>query len=158
MGAVTEFLHHLPYEVRRVGGSLPWRIGLLALALVANIGFYLPSVPGPSGIPGLDKAAHLLLFAATVFTAGRLLAPRRRFPIGWVVVVALVHAVLIELIQLLVLPQRAFEGADILFDVVGIALGVALWAGERVFRRAAALHEVEPVDEEPMEPMEPPQR
>lgn len=151
MVAASEFLHRLPHEVRRVGGSLPWRIGLLALALLLNVGFYLPSVPDASGAPGLDKVAHLLVFAVTVFAAGRLLAPRRRFPMGWVVIAALLHAVLIELIQLLALPQRGFEGADILFDAIGIALGVALWAAERGYRRAPAQNQAEPFPEDPAE-------
>ena len=137
MDAALEFCRHLPHEVRRVGGSLPWRVGVLVLALVANIGFYLPAVPSGvpgSGVIGIDKLVHLVVFALTVWAAGRLLAPRLRFPMGWVVIVALAHALLIELIQLVLLPQRGAEGADILLDVIGIALGVGLWLGERLRR------------------------
>jgi VanZ family protein len=145
MDAVAEFLRRIPAEIDRAGGSLPWRAGLLGLALLVNIGFYLPSLPEGTpgaGTPGLDKAVHLLVFALTVFAAGRLLAPRRRFPIGWVALVALVHAVVIELVQLVAMPDRSADVADVLFDAVGIALGLALWAGERVLRRAAAEREV----------------
>lgn len=140
MDAAVEFFRRLPSEIDRAGGALAWRAGLLALAVLLNIGFYLPSLPAGipgAGPPGLDKAVHLLLFAFTVFAAARLLAPRRRFPIGWVVIVAVAHAVLIELVQL-AMPGRSGDGADILFDLVGIALGVAIWAGERVLRSAAA--------------------
>lgn len=147
MDTVVEFLHRLPSEIRRVGGSVPWRLALLALTLAANIGFYLPSLPEGTpglGVPGLDKAVHLLVFAATVFAAGRVLAPRKRFPIGWVVIAALVHALLIELIQLVALAERSGDLLDLLFDVVGIALGVAAWAGERMLRRASASHQVVP--------------
>jgi VanZ family protein len=157
MDAVAEYLSRLPHEVRRVGGSLPWRIGALVLALVLNIGFYLPSIPGSvpgAGIPGVDKVVHLVVFALTVWAAGRLLAPRRRFPMGWVVVVAFVHALLIELIQLVLLPQRGAEGADVLVDVIGIALGVGLWIGERLRRRRAELEE--PEFEEDLENAAPP--
>ncbi|MDN5686099.1 MAG: VanZ family protein [Brachybacterium sp.] len=139
MDAAVEYCRHLPHEVRRVGGSLPWRVGVLVLALVANIGFYLPAVPRGvpgAGVGGVDKLVHLVVFALTVWAAGRLLAPRRRFPMGWVVIVALAHGLLIELIQLVLLPERGAEGADILLDVIGIALGVGLWIGERL-RRAA---------------------
>lgn len=139
MDAVVDFLRRLPAEIGRVGGSLPWRVGLLMLALLLNVGFYLPSLPDGmpgAGVPGLDKAVHLLVFAVTVFAAGRLLAPCKRFPIGWVVIVALAHALLIELVQLVALSQRSGDGMDLLFDVVGIALGVAAWAGERRSRRA----------------------
>ena len=138
MDAVVESLHRLPSEIRRVGGSVPWRLALLALTLAANIGFYLPSLPEGTpglGVPGLDKAVHLMVFAATVFAAGRVLAPRKRFPIGWVVIAALVHALLIELIQLVALAERSGDLLDLLFDVVGIALGVAAWVGERMLRR-----------------------
>ncbi|MGO1481725.1 MAG: VanZ family protein [Brachybacterium sp.] len=159
MDAVVEFLRRLPEEIRRVGGSLPWRLGVLVLALVLNLGFYLPSLPEATPgaeVPGLDKAVHLLVFALTVFAAGRVLAPRKRFPMGWVVIAALAHAGLIELVQLVVLAERSGDLADLLFDVVGIALGVAAWAGERVLRRASTQHQAEPDDApEPMsEPTE----
>ncbi|QNN81804.1 VanZ family protein [Brachybacterium sp. Z12] len=147
MDAVVEFLRRLPEEIRRVGGSLPWRLGLLVFALVLNFGFYLPSLPEATprtDVPGLDKAVHLLVFAFTVFAAGRVLAPRKRFPVGWVVIAAVVHAGLIELVQLVALAERSGDLADLLFDVVGIALGVAAWAGERVLRRASVQHQVEP--------------
>ncbi len=144
MDAVAEFLRRIPAEIARAGGSVPWRAAVLVIALLANIGFYLPLDPDGTAPPGLDKAVHLVLFAATVFAAGRVLAPRRRFPIGWVAVVALLHAVVIELVQHLAIPGRAGDPVDVLFDVVGIALGLGLWAGERVLRRAAAEHEVEP--------------
>lgn len=154
MDAVAEFFRRIPVEIVRVGGSVPWRTGLLGLALVLNIGFFLPLSPGGIGLPGLDKAVHLLLFAATVFTAGRVLAPARRFPIGWVVVAALVHALVVELVQHAAIPGRSGDPLDVLFDVVGIALGLGLWAGERMLRRAAAEREVEPS----APPLEQPQR
>ena len=154
MDAVVEFTRRLPSQIREAGGSLPARLGVLALALLLNIGFYLPSLPSSTpgaGIPGIDKAVHLLVFALTVFALGRVLAPRGRFPIGWVVIAALVHAVLIELVQLVALPQRSGDVLDLLFDVVGIGLGLALWSGERMLRRAAAVHEAVP--EEPPQPV-----
>lgn len=139
MDAVVEFLHRLPSDVRRVGGSLPWRIALLILALLLNVGFYLPSLPTGTpgvGVPGLDKAVHLVVFALTVWAAGRLLAPRARFPMGWIVIAALIHTVVIELVQGL-LPERGVELADVLFGVGGIAMGLLLWIVERASRRRA---------------------
>ncbi|HEX7352881.1 VanZ family protein [Brachybacterium sp.] len=141
MDAVVDFLRRLPDEIRAVGGSLVWRAGLLGLAVLLNIGFYLPSLPeGIPGVgaPGLDKIVHLLVFAVTVFAAGQLLAPRKRFPMGWIVSIAIAHALLIELVQLVVLPQRSGDGLDVLFDVIGIALGIGLWIGERLRRGALA--------------------
>lgn len=141
MDAVVDFLRRLPHEIDRVGGSLGGRAGLLVLAVLLNIGFYLPSLPEGTpgaGVPGIDKLVHLLVFALTVFAAGWLLAPRKRFPMGWVVIVAVVHALLIELVQLVALPQRSGDGVDILFDVLGIALGLGLWIGVRLRRRPSA--------------------
>lgn len=140
MDAVVEFLQRVPSEIRRVGGSVVRRAGLFALALLLNVGFYLPSIPDGvpgAGVPGMDKVVHLLVFALTVLAAGRLLAPRTRFPMGWVVIVALVHALLIELVQLVTLPQRSGDGVDVLFDVLGIVLGVVGWSWLRHRDRAA---------------------
>jgi len=149
MDAVVDFLRRLPDEIRAVGGSLVWRAGLLALAVLLNIGFYLPSLPeGTPGVgaPGLDKLVHLLVFALTVFAAGRLLAPRKRFPMGWIVIVAIAHALLIELVQLVVLPQRSGDALDVLFDAIGVALGIGLWIGERL-RRGSLGPELDPSSE-----------
>lgn len=142
MDAVVDFLRRLPAQVAAAGGSLPARAAVLLLALVLNVGFYLPSLPAGTpgqGVPGIDKVVHLLVFALTVWAAGRLLAPVSRFPMGWVVLVALAHALLIELVQLLVLPQRSGEWADVLLDVLGIALGTGLWVLERGRARRAEL-------------------
>src|SRR5699024_2327044 len=146
MDAVADFLRRMPDEIGRVGGSLPWRVGLLVIALLLNIGFYLPAVPEGApgaGVPGIDKAVHRLVFAPTGFAAGRLLAARRGFPSGGVVLAALAQALLIELVQL-ALPQRGVDGADVLFGVIGIALGLGLWVGERVLRGAAREREAGP--------------
>ncbi len=135
---------HVPDEIARDGGALSWRAGALVLALLVNLAFYLPALPQDlpgSATPGIDKLVHVVVFALTVWAAGRLLAPRRRFPIGWVVLVALAHAVLIELVQIM-LPGRSGELLDVLADVVGIALGVVAWAVERTLRRAAREREL----------------
>lgn len=135
MNAVAAFFAHIPHEVRRVGGSLPLRLVVFAVALVLNIGFYVPSIPSgiPGGaVPGLDKVVHVLVFALTVWSAGRVLAPRRRFPMGWVVITAVAHAGLIELVQLALLPDRGAETGDLVADLIGIGLGLGLWVGERL--------------------------
>ncbi|MGY5766602.1 VanZ family protein [Brachybacterium sp. DNPG3] len=137
MDAAAQYLSRLPDEVRRAGGSLPARLIVAVLALALNIGFYLPSIPdGVPGttIPGIDKAYHLLVLALTVWAAGRLLAPWRRFPIGWIVIVGLVHIGLIELVQGLALPDRSADPADLAAGGAGIVLGVAAWAVERRIR------------------------
>lgn len=127
----------LPRDIATVGGLLPWRLSVLALALVLNVGFYLPDVPSPPGtmeVPGLDKVVHVGVFALTAWAAGRLLAPRRRFPMGWVVLVLIGHAILIELLQGALLPDRTADGADVLADLLGVGLGLAAWTIERRVR------------------------
>lgn len=133
MNGVGEFAERIRDDQARIGASLPVRLGIVVLALILNIGFYLPRVPGAEsiGVSGVDKVVHVLVFALTVWAAGRLLAPVQRFPVGWVVLVALVHAVLIEVVQLAVLPQRSGSVADLIADVIGIALGVAAWRVEQ---------------------------
>lgn len=125
------------HQMRTIGASVPLRLALLGAALLANVPFYLPSLPaetdGFAAVPGLDKVVHAGVFALTVWAAGRVLAPQRRFPIGWVVIIALVHAVLIELVQM-AMPGRSASIWDILADAVGIALGVIAWRFEQ--RRA----------------------
>lgn len=120
-----------------LGDIAPGRLLVAGIALLANLGFYLPSVPetGPAGPVGIDTIYHVGVFALTVWALGRLLAPQRRFPIGWVVLAAAVHAVLIEILQGALLPQRSADPADVLADLVGIAVGVLAWTVERRLRR-----------------------
>lgn len=98
--------------------SLGWV--LLALALAAQMsGLYAPTMPGPDGIPGLDKVAHLLAFAVPTVLAW-LLGAR------WVVLLLLVHALVAEPLQHALAPQRVAELADAVANVCGVAVGVLL--------------------------------
>ncbi|MCG7310241.1 VanZ family protein [Brachybacterium sp. ACRRE] len=116
------------------------RVLVAGLALLANIGFYLPSVPdtGPAGPVRIDTVYHVGVFALTVWAFGRLLAPARRFPIGWVVLAAAAHAVIIEVLQGALLPHRSADPGDVLADLVGIAIGVLAWTAEQRIRRRAS--------------------
>lgn len=113
------------------------RIVVLMLALLLNIGFFLPKVPSEvdgfsiGAIPGIDKVVHLGVFALTAWAIGRLLAPARKYPIGIIVAALAVYAVFIEIVQGLLLPTRSADPLDVLFDWIGIALGVAIWYFER---------------------------
>lgn len=90
---------------------------LLALAVVAQVsGLYAPSVPGPDGIPGLDKVAHFLAFAVPTLLAW-LLGAR------WVVLLLLVHALVAEPLQHTLAPNRVAELADAVANVCGVAVG-----------------------------------
>ncbi|WP_193636357.1 VanZ family protein [Brachybacterium subflavum] len=118
-------------------GLAPDRLLVAGIALLANVGFYLPSVPeaGPAGPVRIDTIYHVGVFALTVWALGRLLAPRQRFPIGWVVLAAAVHAGLIEILQGALLPHRSADPGDVLADLVGTAIGVLAWTAERRLRR-----------------------
>lgn len=90
---------------------------LLAVALAAQVsGLYAPTVPGPEGVPGLDKVAHFLVFAVPTFLAW-LLGAR------WVVLLLLVHALVAELLQHTLAPDRVAELADAIANVCGVAVG-----------------------------------
>ena len=108
-------------------------LALLGAALVGQLlGLYAPSAPQMGGptVPGADKAAHAVMFAAVVLTALRAGLPRR-----WVLGLSLVHAVLSEVVQHELLPHRSGDLLDVVADVAGIALGAwgarALSAGGR---------------------------
>ncbi|GAA5157938.1 VanZ family protein [Ornithinimicrobium tianjinense] len=86
---------------------------------------YAPSVPGPGGVPGLDKVAHLLLFALPSALAW-LLGAR------WVVTLLVVHALVSEPLQGWVSPLRQADPWDTVADLAGVVLGVvvARWPRE----------------------------
>ncbi|MCL6423898.1 VanZ family protein [Brachybacterium sp. JHP9] len=139
MSAIELSAQELGRQIREIGGRPLARIALLGIAIALNSGFYLSSAPDAgavSEIQGIDKLVHVGVFALTVWAAGRLLAPLRRFPMGWVVLGALAHAVLIEVLQATLLPHRSGDAADVLADSIGIIIGIALWWAER---RADAL-------------------
>ena len=78
---------------------------------------YAPTVPGPGGVPGLDKVAHALLFAVPATLAWRLGA-------RWVVVLLVLHALVSEPLQGWLSPSRRTDPWDALADLVGVGLGV----------------------------------
>ena len=99
-----------------------WRYALIAAVVVQFVVLYAPRAGGPgSGIPGMDKVVHFLIFAAVAALAVRVGVP----PV-WVVGLLAAQAVISETVQSLALAQRGGDGWDLLADVVGIAAGVAL--------------------------------
>lgn len=113
MTLVRHLIHH----------SRLWQ-GLLALTVLAIL--YLATAGSPRELPstGLDKINHLLAFAVLA-VQWRLAFPRMH-RIG-VILGLLSYGVLIELIQL-PLPHRSAEGADIIADALGVALGLGVHA------------------------------
>jgi hypothetical protein len=112
--------------VRPAGRAAWW---LFAVAVIANLLLlFWPRAPGTGGIPHLDKAVHLVSFAAVTWTGARAgLAVRA------LVAVLAVHATASELIQHTLLPDRSGDPADVLADLAGVA-GVALALGAASWR------------------------
>lgn len=83
-------------------------------------------MPGPDGVPGLDKVGHLVAFAVPAALAWWLRA-------RWLVPVMVVHALVSEPMQHLVAPSRQAELLDAVVDLIGVALGV--WVAATARRR-----------------------
>lgn len=106
-----------------------WRAawGALFLGLIVVISWLaFSSRPPPSADLGWDKANHFAAFAVLTFTGLQALAGRRR-PRWSVLAMMLTYAVLIELIQAQI-PGRDAEARDVLADMIGAAIGLALHA------------------------------
>ncbi|MDZ7709082.1 MAG: VanZ family protein [Roseovarius sp.] len=87
------------------------------LTLVIALLTLMPQAPGPAGIPGFDKLAHFVAFAA-------LAAPLAwRYPHFWraVALATLAYGGLIEIVQ--PLTNRTAEWADLLADGAGAFTG-----------------------------------
>ncbi|WP_350278193.1 VanZ family protein [Kribbella sp. HUAS MG21] len=106
-----------------------WRIAFLAAVLLQLYGVYAPREAGPHvGLPQVDKLAHCFLFAAVAFTGWKV-----GVPVWWLLGALVANAVVSELVQHWVLPQRDGDPFDALADLAGVALGA--WLGSRVVRR-----------------------
>ncbi|MEE6273382.1 VanZ family protein [Georgenia wangjunii] len=100
------------------------RRALLVLAIGAHLlALYAPRVPstGAEGVPGSDKLVHAAVFALVALTGMLAGVPARVL-----VPLLLAHAVVSELVQHALLPNRSGDVWDAVADVVGVALGWAL--------------------------------
>ena len=79
-----------------------------------------------TGLPGADKAVHLLLFALLALTARLRFGPARGVLAGLVA-----YAVLSEVVQATLLAQRSGDVQDLVADLVGVAVG---WGARRRLR------------------------
>ena len=97
-----------------------------AFAVVALVSFavlFAPQSDVPVAPPGVDKVVHLLLFTALA-VSGRWAGMGRRVLAALLVVYAAVS----EVVQGVTPLGRSASVADWLADVVGVLLGLALWA------------------------------
>lgn len=110
-----------------------------ALACAVQLyGLYAPQAPGPPGPAGADKVAHTAMFAAVLVTGSLV-----RIPLAPLTAVLGVHAVVSEVVQHRLLPDRSGDPADVVADLVGVALGVGVVLAARrarAARRASSTH------------------
>ncbi len=97
---------------RRNRGILFWAAVAVQLAVL-----YFPDASGAPSIGGLDTLAHMVIFGAVLYTGVRFGLPA--LPLGMVL---LAHAVVSELVQHWVLPNRSGDWHDSAADVIGVAL------------------------------------
>lgn len=116
-------------------GGRAARAGLALAVLVHLVVLYAPRAPAAPGPVWLDKVVHVTIFAAVGLAAAWAGLPRRP-----VVLLLLGHAVVSELLQWLVLPDRSGDPWDSVADAGGVALavladlGIRLVAGSRARR------------------------
>lgn len=113
-----------------------WR--LLAVVTVAAVSWlaFTPNPP-PAADLGWDKANHFTAFGTLAFLGMQCLRPRAGRA-WWVLAALLVFGVLIELVQSQI-PGRDADAQDVLADMMGAVMGlavhaVALWAVRRIAR------------------------
>lgn len=94
----------------------------VALGVQLVLLYWPRAVSTGSGLPW-DKLVHALVFGLVLWTGVRAGIPTR----PWLVV-SLVHAVLSEVLQGTLLPDRAGDPWDAVADVVGVLLAAALVA------------------------------
>ena len=105
-----------------------WRIAFVAAVALQLYGVYAPREAGPHvGIPQIDKIAHFFLFAAVAFLGLKVGVPAR-----WLLAALVANAVVSEIVQHYLLPQRDGDPFDALADLTGVALGT--WLAFRVLR------------------------
>ena len=95
---------------------------LLAVAVVVQlVVLYAPRAPSTGPVPGVDKVVHVTVFAVVAWAALRCGIAR------WLVAVVLAaHAVLSEVLQAGLLPNRSGDPLDAVADVAGVALVLLL--------------------------------
>ena len=121
-----------------------WRKAAVAWAVVVFGVSSWPNPPGPpdalSGIPALDKITHLLLYGILGFLLYRATRwpGRLGFGIGRILTIAGALAVFgtLDEIHQVWIPGRGMEGADLMADLTGGALGAAAAALAAARRRA----------------------
>ena len=109
-----------------------WRAGFAVCLVVVTVGTLLPGDAMPPNMGVDDKSQHLISYAVLALTA--CLSLRSWPAMGLAAGLLVMHGGLIELLQSFV-PGRWPEGADVLADGLGVALGVGAFAAVAFLRR-----------------------
>ena len=112
------------------GARRVWALLLVLTLVVQLVVLYAPTAPGPPAPAGFDKVGHTAVFAGP--TAAALLAGLPRVP---VLAVLLAHAPVSELVQWGLLRHRDGSVWDVVADVTGVVLGLAVVVVWRRLRR-----------------------
>ncbi|MCZ2821969.1 VanZ family protein [Modestobacter sp. VKM Ac-2977] len=106
--------------------------GTFAVVVLVSLAVLLTPASGvPSAPPGVDKVVHGLLFAVLA-VSGRWAGVGR----GVLAVLLVLYAAASELLQSLAVLNRSTSLADLVADVVGVAVGLLAW--EALARHRAA--------------------
>ena len=97
------------------------RLLLVVTVVVQLVVLYAPRTPSAGSVPGLDKLVHAAVFAAVAWAALRCGFPRLA-----VAVVLTAHAVLSEVLQAQLLAARSGDPLDVVADLAGVVLALAL--------------------------------
>jgi hypothetical protein len=108
------------FRFRSPGTRLVDRLLFAGAIVIQLIVLYVPRGPGV-GVPYADKAVHVAVFAMVVWTGRRVGLPGVLLALIFVA-----HAVVSELVQVTLLPERSGEVSDVIADLVGVAVGLTV--------------------------------
>ncbi len=112
---------------------VPYGWTILTIALLCLPGSYVPG-NGLFSIPQADKIAHIVLFGVNVvvwyvysITINHSTADK--YILLKITILTILLGIVMEFVQLYLIPRRSFDGADIVADIVGAVLGAlaAVW-------------------------------
>ncbi len=102
----------------------------LIIILLCIPGSYVPGA-GLFGIKNLDKIIHVILFGCNVLFWGgyywskQFAKPRMKKTVIIITGLTIIFGIAMEYIQLYFVPNRSFDGGDIIADIVGAIIGAA---------------------------------
>lgn len=98
-----------------------WGVAFVLAAVLNLVLLYWPRQVGGPSVVHLDKAVHLVSFAALAWTGLRAGLRRR-----WLLPLLALHAVASEVVQGVLLARRSGDGWDVVADLAGVVVGAVL--------------------------------